>query len=193
LRAENQEYLRLQAQSHELDQLRQDNAALQRLRAEAGQLRAELAELERLRAENRRLRAAFPGAVLIKDMAKAKAASEAETCLNHLRQIELSGQTWALDHEGLYPRDFACMSNELSTPIILHCPSDKARATPRLWEDAPIEKVSYQLVSPGTKPEEGKVFAWCSLHRQGVSAQGRVAGPSLEDAVVERVPQTKDR
>ena len=82
LRAENAQFRRLQAQGQELAQLRRDRGDLQRMRAEAGQLRADLAELGRLRAENERLRAAFPGLLLVKDMAKAKAAQEPETRMN---------------------------------------------------------------------------------------------------------------
>ena len=70
-------------------------------------------------------------------------------CVNNLKQIGLSFQIWARDHNGKYPmqvltndggtmefigtpetfRHFQVMSNELNTPKILICPkeTDKAR------------------------------------------------------------------
>jgi regulator of replication initiation timing len=170
LRTENEEFMRLQAQNQELDQLRRDNADLQRLRTEVGQLRAELGELEKLRAENGQLRAAFPGVTLIKDMARARVTAQAETCMNHLRQVYMAGLVWAQENGDRYPQDFLCTCNGLSTPIILRCPSDPARSTPHTWDEVAAGNVSYQLVSPGTAPSEGKVYAWCPIHNRSIPA-----------------------
>ncbi len=176
----------------ELEQLRRDNAALLRLRAEAGQLRAELAELGRLRAENERFRAAFPGVLLVKDMAKAKAAQETETCMNHLREIYIAGMVRARDNGDRYPQNFLTTSNDLLVPFILHCPADKAHIRPQSWAEAAAGNVSYQSFALGTVPDEGKIYAWFPIHHQGITAHGRVAGPS-PDAAMLALPQSKDR
>ncbi|HXJ13025.1 MAG TPA: hypothetical protein VNH19_12200, partial [Candidatus Limnocylindrales bacterium] len=108
--------------------------------------------MEKLRTDNAQLRSTLPGVTLIKDMAKAKVAAQAETCMNHLRQIYMAGLVWAQENGDHYPQDFLSTSDGLSTPIILTCPSDKARATPHTWDEVAAGNVSYQLVSPGTAP-----------------------------------------
>jgi prepilin-type processing-associated H-X9-DG protein len=69
------------------------------------------------------------------------------TCLFNLKQIGLAEKSWADDHGGNYPmqvsetnggtmelitganafRHFQVLSNELTKPYVLHCPSDNSR------------------------------------------------------------------
>lgn len=90
---------------------------------------------------------AILAALLLPALAKAKAKAKRTECVNNLKQTALGLLLWVNDNEksavpwrvpvaqgGTYenPRtgnsyeDFSVMSNELSTPKILLCPSDKA-------------------------------------------------------------------
>ena len=92
-------------------------------------------------------------AFLIPQLKQAQVRARRITCINHLMQVGLSCRVWEGDHTNLYPmqvsstnggtmnfitgpnafRHFQVMSNELSTPYILICPSEsdrmRARAT----------------------------------------------------------------
>ena len=86
-------------------------------------------------------------ALLLPAFARAKARSSRINCENNLKQIGIAFRTWALDNGENYPMavrmtnggtmelvdsgvvyaHFRVMSNELSTPKILVCPTDAAR------------------------------------------------------------------
>lgn len=87
-------------------------------------------------------------AILLPALSRAKARSSRISCVCNLKQVGVAFRTWALDHNDQYPMqvsitnggtmelvgsqtvfaDFAVMSNELSTPKILFCPSDRDRS-----------------------------------------------------------------
>jgi prepilin-type N-terminal cleavage/methylation domain-containing protein len=98
---------------------------------------------------------AILAAMLLPALARAKARAQRINCTNNLKQIGLSFKTFALDNEDKYPIDvtainggppnqaalvaaapnasytyqiFGVMSNELSTPKVLVCPSDERTA-----------------------------------------------------------------
>jgi hypothetical protein len=81
---------------------------------------------------------------LLPALAKAKARAQRIACLNNQKQIGLSLIMWAGDHGERFPstvdvseggsktryessQHFITTSNELSTPKILNCPSDRAK------------------------------------------------------------------
>ena len=97
---------------------------------------------------------AILAAMLLPALARAKARAQRINCTNNLKQIGLSFKTWAIDNQDRYPMQvpsgeggppnqaqlsgnaggqylyqvFGVMSNELSTPKVLVCPSDDATA-----------------------------------------------------------------
>jgi prepilin-type N-terminal cleavage/methylation domain-containing protein len=101
---------------------------------------------------------AILAAMLLPALARAKARAQRINCTNNLKQIGLSFKTFALDNDDRYPHEldvaaggppnsaaikgittsggtspytyqiFGCMSNELSTPKVLVCPSDERQA-----------------------------------------------------------------
>src|SRR5205809_6136437 len=95
---------------------------------------------------------AILAAMLLPALARAKARAQKINCTNNLKQVGLAFRTWALDNQDRYPmavnpadggpwstpslaanpttyaqyiwQVFSVMSNELSTPKILYCPSE---------------------------------------------------------------------
>src|SRR3974377_940976 len=93
---------------------------------------------------------AILAAMLLPALARAKARAQRINCTNNLKQVGLAFRTWALDNQDAYPMRvsvasggapaavgirntagvigvssfFQVMSNELSTPQVLYCPSE---------------------------------------------------------------------
>ena len=82
--------------------------------------------------------------LLLPALAKAKAKASRIECVGQLRQVGLAMRSFANDHRDLFPPQveindggtrtlpdpwvhFSVLSNELTTPRILICPSDKGR------------------------------------------------------------------
>ena len=89
---------------------------------------------------------AILAALLLPALARAKAKAQRTACVNNQKQIGLSFILWAGDHDDKYPstveiseggsktrletwQHFITMTNELATPKILRCPTDRVRQT----------------------------------------------------------------
>ncbi len=88
---------------------------------------------------------------------------DAIVCQNNLKQVGLAFYIWAGDNDGRFPMSvsmtnggtkeraasglawphFLVMSNELNTPIVLSCPTDKGRGRATNWSDFDDRSVSY--------------------------------------------------
>ena len=109
--------------------------------------------------------------LLLPSLAKAKAKAKQTVCLNDLRQMSLGFRVWANDHRDRYPWQltstnegslgspdwtdhFRLCSNELGSPRILLCPTDKARRPGTNWANLDgAANVSYFI---GTKADDTK-------------------------------------
>lgn len=118
---------------------------------------------------------AILAAMLLPALARAKARAQRINCTNNLKQIGIAFKTWALDNGDRYPMAvdgsqggpphqntfaaspygapyiyevFCVMSNELSTPKVLVCPSDERAYQSNFFIGA---------VSPALPPANGSV------------------------------------
>jgi len=105
---------------------------------------------------------AIVAALLLPALASAKSKAQRINCVNNLKQVGLAFRIWSGDNGDLYPmrvstnkqgslefvaggnafRHFQCMSNELSNPKILTCPSDDRAQAPN-FIDFSNDNVSY--------------------------------------------------
>jgi prepilin-type N-terminal cleavage/methylation domain-containing protein len=96
---------------------------------------------------------ALLAALLVPALARAKEKSRCAQCLNNLRQTGLAFRSYTMEHQGDFPwhvareeggtygpqagdgwRNFYVASNELGTPRLLACPSDRyTKATVTDW------------------------------------------------------------
>lgn len=143
---------------------------LRSLQAEIESLRMEVAQLPELRRQHERLRAQLTAAATTPNpedpFAAEKAKAERVACISNVKQISLAARMWANDNKDTFPPDFLTMANQMNTPKILTCPSDKANLpAPRSWEAFDPGKVSYEWLAAGhdeTDPSE--VITRCRVH-----------------------------
>ena len=127
---------------------------------------------------------------------------ESIRCVNNLKNVGLAFRIWATDHEDKYPfnadaaqggtrelcerdpdgfdlnaaRHLQVLANELSTPTILICPSDRIKRPTGSFLTLQPENVSYQFRSgpdvKETNPTE--VLALCPIHGHELLCDGSV-------------------
>lgn len=140
------------------------------LQAEIESLRQELAQLPELRRQRDELRAQLSTAAAIPNpedpFAAEKAKAERIACINNIKQIGLAARMWSNDNKETFPPDFLTMANNMNTPKILTCPSDKANLpAPGSWDAFDPGKVSYEWLAAGhdeTQPDQ--VITRCRIH-----------------------------
>jgi len=88
------------------------------------------------------------GCLLYTSFAEAQRKAERIQCVNNLKQIGLAGRLWAGDNKDVYPSNFICMTNELSTWKILQCPSDKSHNVTN-WAEVAAGNISYIMDAAG--------------------------------------------
>jgi hypothetical protein len=145
---------------------------------------------------------AILSAMLLPALSSAKGKAQEMNCVNNMKQIGLSFRTWAIDNDGGFPFNvstnkggtmeltavgpdgfdsnsfyhFLVMSNELSTPIILVCPSDSNKQPAFNFQNLQAANVSYQ-VRVGTNISETnpqEVLAVCPIHGTELMCDGSV-------------------
>jgi hypothetical protein len=92
-------------------------------------------------------------------------------------------------HEAAYESNpgphFQVMSNELSTPKALVCPSDSAVKPATDFSYLTQNNISYRLRTGAkvTQTNKNEVLAWCPIHRHVLRCDATVADGSSSDAV----------
>src|SRR5262249_42523427 len=97
---------------------------------------------------------------------KAKQEAQSAECLSNLKVISKGMRMWADAHNGLFPKSFILMSNELSGWKMLHCPADNTRGMPELAQ-VKTEDLSYKIVSWGSNAFATNldlVLVQCAMH-----------------------------
>ena len=119
---------------------------------------------------------AILAAMLLPAIAKAKTKAQRIACVSNMKQAGTAIILWSMDQEGKYPwivkpleggshgrteawEHFATLTNELATPKVLHCLSDKGRTpadqfvgTPASFMSQGNNALSYAI---GTEATEG--------------------------------------
>ena len=89
--------------------------------------------------------------LLLPSLSQAKGKAQSIGCVNHMKQICLAVRMWSNDHQEVLPPDFLSMSNELSSPKILTCPSDGSRTRMTDWSQVNPKNVTYIYSGAGLK------------------------------------------
>jgi hypothetical protein len=182
LREENAELQRLRTAAQDAERAQKEKLELAKLRTEVAQLLTVAQELPALRAERERLQAertaaaARAGVVAEVDpFAAAKGRAQRISCINNIKQICRAARIWENEHKDLHalPVNFLIMSNELNTPKILTCAGDTGRTKANTWQEFDGSSVSYELLSPGADSvDPSVVYVRCLIHNNVGMADG---------------------
>jgi prepilin-type N-terminal cleavage/methylation domain-containing protein len=154
---------------------------------------------------------AILAALLLPALAKSKAKAQRTACLNNQKQIGLSFTLWAGDHNDKFPstvdvaeggskaryatwQHFITMTNELVTPKILNCPSDRAKQIASDFSSSATglrtlknAAISY-VVGTGAVPE--RPAAHIASDRNLLGKDGEGCGPAAIFGVITRLRVT---
>ena len=118
--------------------------------------------------------------LLLPALSKTKSRGQRVKCMSNLKQISLAMRLWANDHDAKYPwrvdqseggglpngtdnapahAQFGLASNELATPRILLCPSDKGRAAANVFRAFGSTNVSYALGDDSDEMKPNNILA----------------------------------
>lgn len=101
--------------------------------------------------------------------------AESMSCGNYISSIGYGARMWALDNSNHLADNFLCMSNELITPKILICPSDKVRKTAESWASFTTNNCSYEILRSNLPDDDfTNAFFRCTIHGHLGYADGTV-------------------
>ena len=139
---------------------------------------------------------AILAALLLPALAKAKARAQRIACVSNQKQIGLALNLWSGDHDDRYPsvvdvaeggsktlwktwEHFITMTNELVTPKILHCPSDRTKQIAADFSTAPTglrtlknAAVSYAIATHNPQPGNSTMHLAADRNLLGREGEG---------------------
>jgi hypothetical protein len=86
--------------------------------------------------------------LMLPALAKAKDRAQSINCLQQMRSVGIAVRQYENDNNETYPPNLLVLSNKLSQPKLLVCPSDPGRRRPQSWNDIAIYGSSYQYTVP---------------------------------------------
>src|SRR5439155_19104596 len=89
--------------------------------------------------------------VTYRHSAAQRGRARSVSCANSICAIVLAARLYANEHDGLFPINFTCFSNELVTPKVLRCSADLSRARAIDWHTFTEANSSYEIVAPGLR------------------------------------------
>jgi len=130
-----------------------------------------------------------------------RARQRSQACSANLKYIGLAARTWATNHNGYLPSNFASMARELISPLVAACPEESwdavaqknkyqyfPKALVRLLEPNPLEvptwstldrtRATYQIFSPRARRRDpASAYVRCRIHGLVLRADGSVVSP----------------
>lgn len=109
----------------------------------------------------------FLAGMLVPAVTQARGRAQSINCVNNMKQILLGTRIFATDNKDVFPPNFLTMSNELSSPTILICPSDTTRTRMTNWSQFSPNNVTYIYSGADLKEELStmqKVIITCPIH-----------------------------
>lgn len=103
------------------------------------------------------------GAVAFVRLARAdQLRAQSLNCASSVTSICFAGRMWAEDHDGRFPTNFICLSNEVPTPMLFSCLPARRVSD---WSAFKPENCTYEIVVPGV-PESATntAFLRCTIH-----------------------------
>ncbi len=96
-------------------------------------------------------------------------------CGNLMSSIGIGARLWAEDNSNRMADNFLCMSNELCTPKLLICPSDKIRKPADSWASFTTNNCSYEMLRPNMPADDfNNAYFRCTIHGHLGFADGTV-------------------
>ena len=117
------------------------------------------------------------GLVLFLNLAKlARSRAESVNCANTLVSMGCAARMSANDNHNVLVAEILSMSNELVTPKILLCPSDKTRTRATNWSVFGPRNSSYEYLAAGVTVADAtnKAIFRCPVHGHTVYGDGHV-------------------
>jgi len=109
---------------------------------------------------------------------RLKRWSESVSCVNYMSSIGVAARLWAGDNSNRLADNFLVMSNELCTPKILICPSDKTRQVAENWATFTANNSSYEIIRPRMSSDDlTNAYFRCTIHGYLCFADGMIFDP----------------